>query len=215
MMVRSSFSWHLSTLVVSFITSTIATPFHLNPHNESVAANCTAQSIVFSACAPNLNFPPSLQCATFSVPINWDEPNGEHFDLGLVKLAAPSNSTNRIGSLFVNPGGPGAPASQLVAEVAGGALQSPLLDTFDWIGLDPRGVGLSKQVECDMDIYAERVSLFPKTQEEYDKLVDKNKRLGESCRLLTGPLLEYIDTIRYVSHIFIHCGRSCHLEPSP
>jgi hypothetical protein len=164
MMVRSSFPWHLSTLVLSLITSTVATPIHLNHHNESTAANCTAQDIVFSACAPELSFPPSLQCATFSVPINWDEPNGEHFNLGLVKLAAPSNSISRIGSLFVNPGDPGAPASQLVAEVASGALQSPLLDTFDLIGLDPRGVGLSKQVECDMNIYAERVSLFPNTQ---------------------------------------------------
>lgn len=153
----------------------------------------------FSPCAPELNFQPSLQCATFSVPINWEEPNGEHFDLGFVKLAAPVNSTNKIGFLFINPGGPGAAASQLVALVAGGALQTPLLDSFDWIGLDPRGVGLSKQVECNMDIYAERVSLFPKTQKEYEKLVDKNRRLGESCRELTGPLLEHIDTIRYLS----------------
>jgi hypothetical protein len=62
--------------------------------------------------------------------------------------------------------------------------------------LDPRGVGLSNQVQCDMSIYAERVSLFPQDEEELGKLRDKNRRFGESCRTLTGPLFEHLDTIR-------------------
>ncbi|KAF2123384.1 hypothetical protein P153DRAFT_427037 [Dothidotthia symphoricarpi CBS 119687] len=110
--------------------------------------------------------------------------------------AIPSNLTSKVGSLFINPGGPGGSASELIAQLALGAIQSEVfLASFDFIGLDPRGVGLSSQVQCDMDIYAERVSLFPETEEDLEKLIDKNKRLGESCRELTGPLLEHLDTI--------------------
>ncbi|KAF1836408.1 hypothetical protein BDW02DRAFT_567150 [Decorospora gaudefroyi] len=54
---------------------------------------------------------------------------------------------------------------------------------------------MSHQITCSKDIYAERVSWFPQTEEEYDAVVDKNKRLGQSCRGLTGPLLEHVDTI--------------------
>ncbi|KAF1852020.1 alpha/beta-hydrolase [Cucurbitaria berberidis CBS 394.84] len=159
--------------------------------------NSVASSISWSDCPPELGAPKALQCATFSVPIDWDKPYGEHFDLGLVKLpAAPSNNTSKIGSLFINPGGPGGRASELVAQVAMGALQAEeFLASFDIIGLDPRGVGLSKQMECDMSIYAERVSLYPQNEEEFEQLVSKNKRLGESCREKTGPLLEHMDTI--------------------
>jgi pimeloyl-ACP methyl ester carboxylesterase len=86
----------------------------------------------------------------------------------------------------------------MVSSMAQGAFQNQTLQlraVFDIIGLDPRGTGMSHQTNCSKDIYAERVSLFPQTEEEYDALFDKNKRLGESCRGLTGPLLEHVDTI--------------------
>jgi hypothetical protein len=70
------------------------------------------------------------------------------------------------------------------------------------VGLDPRGVGLSNQVQCDPAIYAERVSLFPQTEEELAKLKDKNRRLGESCLNHTGRVFEHLDTIRSVIHSF-------------
>ena len=117
----------------------------------------------------------------------------------MVKLPAiSSNSTKKIGSLFINPGGPGGSAAEIVPLFGPGApgFDETLRASFDIIGLDPRGVGLSHQVKCDNTIYGERVSMFPKNEEEYEKLVDKNRRLGESCRKLTGPLFEHLDTIR-------------------
>ncbi|OAG06449.1 alpha/beta-hydrolase [Paraphaeosphaeria sporulosa] len=187
------------SVVASLLSYTIAFP--LTPRQPSASSssalpsNCTAPSITFGSCPEEA--PSQLECATYSVPINWDEPEGEKFDLGLVRLPANVNSTKKIGSLFINPGGPGGAASDLIASLILGALPIPegLNDAFDLIGLDPRGVGLSNAVQCDQKIWAERVSWFPKTQEDYDTLVDKNKRYGESCRNKTGPLLEHLDTI--------------------
>lgn len=62
------------------------------------------------------------------------------------------------------------------------------------VGLDPRGVGLSSPVQCDADIWNERVSLFPTDEAEFEKLVAHNKAFGESCLNLTGNLLYYVDT---------------------
>jgi pimeloyl-ACP methyl ester carboxylesterase len=139
-----------------------------------------------------------LQCANISVPINWDAPDGDTFTLGMVRLPRPSNnSAERIGHLFINPGGPGASAITTVANIASGFVNvsSDILNSFDLIGVDPRGVSQSAESSCDEDIWAERVSLFPKTQEDYDRLVDKNRRLGESCLNQTGDIVNYLDTI--------------------
>ncbi|KAL6703566.1 hypothetical protein ACN47E_009511 [Coniothyrium glycines] len=181
---------HLLTFSFAYPTSISSESGETKPVNrDSVSLNWTA-------CPAELNLPKTLQCATYAVPIDWDEPNGQHFDLGLVKLPAPANSTRKIRSLFINPGGPGGRASDIVAGIAVGGLSlGPVSDSFDIIGLDPRGVGLSQQIQCNMSIYAERVSLFPQNQEDLKKLEDKNKRLGASCRELSGPLFDHLDTI--------------------
>jgi hypothetical protein len=161
--------------------------------------NSTDSVITWKTCPPKLFKSKSLQCATFSVPIDWESPHGEHFNLGLVKLpAAATNSTSpKIRTLFVNPGGPGGLASELVDTIALGAIQSEaFLSSFDIIGLDPRGVGLSHKVRCDMSVYAERVSSYPQSHEGLARLLDKNRRFGESCLKLTGPLLGHLDTVR-------------------
>jgi hypothetical protein len=96
-----------------FLTTTFARP--TNPLSLSASlAGRTASHIVWSTCPEDIG--DAVQCGTLSVPIDWDEPNGEHFDLGLVKLpATPSNTTSKIGSLFINPGGPGGSAAEIVA----------------------------------------------------------------------------------------------------
>ncbi|KAH7117664.1 Alpha/Beta hydrolase protein [Dendryphion nanum] len=141
--------------------------------------------------------PENLQCGTMNLPIDWNAPDGATFELRVTRFPRPSNTTTKsLGNLFINPGGPGGRASVAVAEIARGmvTLPSEILNSFDIIGVDPRGVGLSTPINCGHEIWAERVSLFPKTQAEFDRLVDKNKRLGESC-IQKVPLSNHVDTI--------------------
>ncbi|KAH9875651.1 hypothetical protein IAQ61_003115 [Plenodomus lingam] len=143
---------------------------------------------------------PNLQCANMTLPIDWNAPGGGGtFSLAMVRLLRSSkgSSSERLGSLFVNPGGPGGSAIELVSAITKGLFPvSPnILERFDIIGVDPRGVGMSTQVVCDPEIWNERVSKFPKTKQDYDRLVSKNTRLGESCLKLTGPLFNHVDTI--------------------
>jgi pimeloyl-ACP methyl ester carboxylesterase len=89
-----------------------------------------------------------LQCARVDVPLNYAEPTGTTVSIAMLRRPA-EDQRNRIGSLLVNPGGPGASgmvaAASLVDKVAGTALGR----RFDLVGFDPRGVGASMpQIRC-------------------------------------------------------------------
>jgi pimeloyl-ACP methyl ester carboxylesterase len=139
--------------------------------------------------------PASLQCGTLSVPLDYDKPNGARIKVAFNRLPA-ADRKRRIGSLIVNPGGPGVPGTAVVAVQASGAqLWDPaLVERFDLIGLDPRGVGDSTPVRCDPAVYNRPVSRFPRTQAEFDRLSEWSSDFGASCLKLTGPLLAHVDT---------------------
>lgn len=71
-----------------------------------------------------------------------------------------------------------------------------MLTILGWlqVGLDPRGVGASSPIKCDPDIWNDRVSLYPKTQEEFQKLVQHNKDFAASCIEKSGDLVGHVDT---------------------
>ncbi|ORY12039.1 Alpha/Beta hydrolase protein [Clohesyomyces aquaticus] len=168
------------------------------PNHPRHWSNITLKSswnsrLVFSPCPGSIAYETNLQCATLHTPVDWDEPEGEQFGLGVVKLPAPSNSTSKIGSLFLNFGGPGESVFEWLVR---NSHDPTLRNAFDLIGVDPRGTGRSQPIQCNMSILQEdRVTMFPSTQKEFDRLVDRNKRFGESCWKRTGPLFEHMDTI--------------------
>jgi pimeloyl-ACP methyl ester carboxylesterase len=143
--------------------------------------------------------PPNVQCGKLAVPLDYDHPRGPRIRLGFNRLRA-ADRAHRVGSLIVNPGGPGGAGSEIVAaEAAGiGVLQPRLHERFDLIGMDPRGVGLSTPVRCDPAVFNRPVSLFPSTAAEFRRLSDYARDLGRSCLQRTGPLLAHVDTLSVV-----------------
>lgn len=84
------------------------------------------------------------ECATLDVPIDYDKPGDGTLSLALVRQPA-RKPAERIGSLLMNPGGPGASAIDLVES---SPLPAVLGDRFDLVGFDPRGVGRSTPLDC-------------------------------------------------------------------
>ena len=150
-------------------------------------------TIQWHGCGPEL--PSNLQCGELSVPLDYGDPHGAKITLGFNRLPA-GDPAHRVGSLIVNPGGPGGAGSQVVAvEAAGGQLWHPSLhERFDMIGMDPRGVGTSTPVQCDPDVFNRLVSLFPSTEAQFDQLASWARAFGQSCLERTGPLLGHVDT---------------------
>lgn len=87
-----------------------------------------------------------LTCASVTVPLDYGEPGGPGIRIALVRRAA---TGTRVGSVFVNPGGPGASGVDFVAN--GFGLDPETARSYDVIGFDPRGVGASTPVACTLD----------------------------------------------------------------
>ncbi|TCO52931.1 TAP-like protein [Actinocrispum wychmicini] len=88
----------------------------------------------------------TAECATARLPLDYDDPRGATIDVALLRVKA-RNPAQRVGSVFVNPGGPGDSARDFAALVP--QVVSPaVLDKFDIVGVDPRGVGGSQQIRC-------------------------------------------------------------------
>jgi pimeloyl-ACP methyl ester carboxylesterase len=134
-----------------------------------------------------------LQCATLTVPKDYDDPGKGAIDLFVERRPATS-STARIGSLLVNPGGPGVPGSYMVQQAAG-YFSSTLLDRFDVVGWDPRGTGRSDPIVCTDDLDAwMALDPTPDTPAEHVALVAASKAFGAQCQARAGDLLAQVST---------------------
>ena len=104
-------------------------------------ASCTGGDVAPGAPGP-------MQCARIEVPANHDDPGGDTVSLGVLRVPA-TDPAQRLGSLFVNPGGPGASGVELAQSLA--SLLGPQLRArYDLVGFDPRGVGASQALDCGL-----------------------------------------------------------------
>ena len=98
----------------------------------------------WGSCGPDV--PAPLQCATALVPLDYDEPRGRKISLALARVPA-ADQARRIGTVFLNPGGPGGSGVDLALS-AGPDIAEQLQGRFDVVGFDPRGVGASTPLRC-------------------------------------------------------------------
>ena len=103
-----------------------------------------SQTIDWEDCSDGTPF----KCGTTTVPLDYEHPDGRTITIALKKLPA-SDGNAEHGSLFTNPGGPGASGIETVRDPA--AMPEELRGAYDIIGFDPRGVGQSTPITCWTD----------------------------------------------------------------
>ena len=106
----------------------------------AVEAAESAARLQWRPCHPEAG--PSLECATIRVPLDHDRPRGPKIELAVIRLPA-SDPERKIGSLFLNPGGPGTSGVGMVLDAAAeGAVtfSDEVRARFDLVGFDPRGI---------------------------------------------------------------------------
>ena len=134
-----------------------------------------------------------FQCASISVPRDYQDPGRGTLTVELIRLPA-ANPAKRIGSLVMNPGGPGGSGIEFVRE---GAEQFPreLRQRFDLVGFDPRGVNASSPVRC-IDNLDGRVALDPTPDDarELAALVADAKAYAAACEKRNAENLPYLST---------------------
>jgi len=185
----------LSGCVGSFLPTATPRPTS-TPTGETVDAALEpfySQVLVWTSCEAG-----DYQCATAKAPLDWSDPGRASIDLALIRKAA---SGTPIGSLLVNPGGPGASGYDFIRDSLGTAVDSKLRDRFDIVGFDPRGVNHSSKVSCytypaELDAYLFGISPNPVGSDAW--IADQrasNKAFGQACLAHTGELLGYVDTV--------------------
>lgn len=101
-----------------------------------------------------------LECSTLKVPLDYRHPDGRKIDIAVSRLAS-KDPAKRRGALLTNPGGPGAPGLDYPVLLAASGLPKSVLDSYDVIGFDTRGVGRSTRVTCDQTKPQLRRGAFP------------------------------------------------------
>jgi pimeloyl-ACP methyl ester carboxylesterase len=136
-----------------------------------------------------------VETALLDVPVDYEDPDGAQFELFLARRLA-DDQQNKIGSLLVNPGGPGFGGSDfaLFADQIYGA---ELLERFDIVGWDPRGTGNSEPaIDCvdDYDRYTAGVDITPDDQAERQEIIDLAEEYAAECEENNADILPYVGT---------------------
>jgi len=149
------------------------------------------QKLTWRACGV-----PGFQCATLRAPLDYAKPDAGQTRLAVARKKA-TGPGERLGSLMVNPGGPGGSAIAYLQQYAGIGYPADVRAHYDMVAVDPRGVARSEPVECldgrQMDRYTQ-TDFTPDDEEEVGELVDAYKRFAEGCGADAPGLLRHVST---------------------
>ena len=134
------------------------------------------------------------ECGTVDVPLDYAHPDGKTITLALTRLPATDEAT-RIGSLLVNPGGPGGSGIETVHFLSRRAAGEPEEPGSTSSGFDPRGVGASTPVDCVGDAAKDAeadLDPTPDTPDEITAIIDRSAASAKACASAQGDLLPYV-----------------------
>jgi pimeloyl-ACP methyl ester carboxylesterase len=139
-------------------------------------------SIAWGSCGAGF---PNVQCANVEVPLDYNQPKGEKTTLLISRFPA-SNPAQKIGTLFLNPGGPGGSGVDLILFGFGEFLNQTLAGRFDIVGWDPRGVAGSTPLQCwdsnqAVDDYFAKSPAFPYQPQQERPYYELNKQIYAIC----------------------------------
>lgn len=164
------------------------------PDTEGVAEDLLpfySQELTWTECGVGFD------CTDVTAPLDWEDPGKGEITLSVVRHRAEGTP---VGSLLTNPGGPGASGVDLILNNLDYAVGADLIENFDVIGFDPRGVGASTAVTCydapQMDEYLYGIPAAARGTAEWEaELLDSHKAFAEACDANSGGILPYITTV--------------------
>lgn len=148
-----------------------------------------SQKLAWKACGEN-------ECANLTVPLDYAKPEGGDIKIKVLRVKA-RDQRRKIGSLIVNPGGPGGSGVSYAA-AADNIVGTQVRRFFDVVGFDPRGVGQSDPVDClddhDLDAFL-ATDPTPDDQAQEQDLLREAKAMANGCEAKNRALLPHVGTI--------------------
>ena len=170
---------------IALIALSITAYQQSKPDYPKTLSGYYAQEIDWKSCRQD------FQCATLAVPIDYTKLSTGTFEIALLKYKA--RTSKKLGSLIVNPGGPG--GSGVDYAYAAEYIFSPaILDRYDIVGFDPRGVSRSAPIRCltDKELDANNNSdSKPDNEAEFQQILQDTKKYVEKCKDKNKYLTSY------------------------
>lgn len=181
-----------SILAVATVGAVAAGLAPATPTVAGPAAAAAPPVIVFGDCPQG--YPDRTECARTQVPLDHDEPAGVTTGLFLARVPA-RDTAARIGTLFVNPGGPGGSAAEFAA-FAARFFPAEVRDSFDIVGIDPRGIGRSSPVRCrtSQDPPPFPRVAYPLRRREVDRQIRFDEWIRDACDQGGNAILDHMTT---------------------
>ena len=145
------------------------------------------------------------ECTRLTVPLDYAKPDGRTISLAVLKVPA-DDTRRRLGSLVMNPGGPGGSGVDFVASDRAGYFGEELHRVFDIVGFDPRGVGRSTPLNCASDRQLDALVQSdpdPDTPAEVKHADGLLRALGQGCLRKSGDLARHMSTLEVAKDLDI------------
>ena len=140
-----------------------------------------------------------FECAKARVPLDYDDPDGPRIRLALTRLPA-SKPARRVGSIFLNPGGPGGSGVGFVQAVGRFLYSDKVRARYDLVGFDPRGIAGSRPIEC-FETYDDAFAVldlapfaFPVTRAEERMWIESDRVYAYACAAMAGRIMDHMST---------------------
>jgi pimeloyl-ACP methyl ester carboxylesterase len=184
-----------STLTVLFLGTGTGVAAAGSAAGESSTTPATA--LTWAGCGTTAEASASgVECATADLPMDYDEPDGARVQIAVARVPA-TDPANRIGSLFINPGGPGAQFVTYLQEAGAGRF-ADLNARFDIVAFAPRGAAPSTPaIDCHVDQETQGIYSQPVPTPldiDVDAYVAKVQGYVDACLANNGEILEHVST---------------------
>ncbi len=163
------------------------------PAAGATSSTVPAATVPWSACQGSAG-PKGYQCAVVQVPRDPAHPAGPTIPMAIDRQPA---TGHKIGSLLVNPGGPGASGVDFLPTVLS-ELPADVRAAFDIVGFDPPGVARTAPITClDSAALGQyfHVDPAPQTAAAFQTLVDADRTFAAGCQAHSGAELPYVSTV--------------------
>lgn len=159
------------------------------------AAAASFSTISWGPCYRQSGFP--FECGTLQVPLDYNGPSNATISIAVIRLPA-TDQGQRIGSLFLNPGGPGGSGFDFALFAAPYLYTDEVRAKFDIVGFDPRGIARSTALRCfgtprQWAPYFTPFA-FPLTPEEEAQREAADRFVTDACAQRGGAIIDHMAT---------------------